>query len=86
MKRDCPAGNGNDKGDAVFAVGEERLAGWLIDSGATSHMTPHREGLFEYKDLDAGVEVTIADGKKSRVEGTGTVKLTGRHIGMVEVL
>ncbi|OWY95297.1 polyprotein [Phytophthora megakarya] len=41
MKRDCPekvSGNSND--DSVFMVGEDRSAGWLIDSGVTVHMTP----------------------------------------------
>lgn len=89
MKCDCRVGNGGSKDNAVFAVGEERLAGWLIDSGATSHMTPHLNDLVEYKDLDTSIEVTIADGKQMRVKGTRTVKLTGldgRRIRMVDVL
>ncbi|GMF43101.1 unnamed protein product [Phytophthora fragariaefolia] len=40
-------------------------------------MTPHRNDLFEYKDLESKVEVTIADGKKIRMMGTGSVRLTG---------
>jgi transposase InsO family protein len=90
MKRDCPVPNaGNDDNDAVFTVGKSRSAGWLIDSGATAHMTPHRNDLFEYKDLDSKIEVTIADGKKIRVVGTGSVGLTGidsTRIKMVDVL
>ncbi|GMF45585.1 unnamed protein product [Phytophthora fragariaefolia] len=52
-------------------------------------MTPHRGDLFNFECIDAGMEVTIADGKKLRVAGTGTVKLTGldgKRIHMVEVL
>uniref|UniRef100_H3H572 Polyprotein n=2 Tax=Phytophthora ramorum TaxID=164328 RepID=H3H572_PHYRM len=90
MKRDCPDPNaGNNDDDAVFAVGKSRSAAWLIDSGATAHMTPHRNDLFEYKDLDSDVEVTIADGKKIRVVGTGSVRLTGidgTRIKMIDVL
>nr|CAI72292.1 putative polyprotein [Phytophthora infestans] len=89
MKRDCPAAKKSSQDDAVFAVGGERSAGWLIDSGATSHMTPHRNDLFGYEALDSGINVTIADGKKLRVAGTGTVKLTGldgKRIRMVDVL
>ena len=48
----------------MFSVGEEHLKGWLIDSGATSHMTPHRSDMFDYGTMDTNVEVTIADGKK----------------------
>ncbi|OWZ15190.1 Integrase, catalytic core protein [Phytophthora megakarya] len=83
--RNCPVKNS----DAVFAVGEERLTGWLIDSGATSHMTPFREDLFAFEGMASGIEVTIADGKKLRVAGKGTVKLTGvdgKRIKMMEVL
>ncbi|GMF38419.1 unnamed protein product [Phytophthora fragariaefolia] len=89
MKRDCPDPNGGNDNDAVFAVGKSRSAGWLIDSGATAHMTPHRNDLFEYKDLDSNIEVTIADGKKIRVVGTGSVRLTGidgKRIKVIDVL
>ncbi|RQM13328.1 hypothetical protein DD237_003846 [Peronospora effusa] len=69
MKRDCPyiKGPGRNEEDSVFAAGEIRSSGWMIDSGATAHMTPHREYLFDYKNLMTSIEVTIADGKKIRV-------------------
>ena len=47
MKRDCLVKNRFSNDDAVFAVGEGKATGWLIDSGATSHMTPYRKDLFE---------------------------------------
>ncbi|OWY99171.1 Integrase, catalytic core protein, partial [Phytophthora megakarya] len=89
MKRDCPVKNNDSDSDAVFAVGEERLTGWLIDSGATSHMTPFREDMFTFDRMVSGIEVTIADGKKLQVAGKGTVKLpgvNGKRIKMMEVL
>ncbi|KAE9332807.1 hypothetical protein PR003_g14330, partial [Phytophthora rubi] len=89
MKRDCPERNAGGDDDAVFAVGTERLNGWLIDSGATAHMTPHRSDLLEYEALDTTMEVTIADGKKLTVAGRGTVRLLGldqNRIKMVDVL
>ena len=45
--------------------------------------------MFEYKGLETSIEVTIADGKKLLVKGSGSVKLTGlkgKSIRMVEVL
>uniref|UniRef100_A0AAV1VDZ4 Polyprotein n=1 Tax=Peronospora matthiolae TaxID=2874970 RepID=A0AAV1VDZ4_9STRA len=87
MKRDCQ--EGTTDGDAVFVVSTERVNGWLIDSGATAHMTPHRSDLFEYENVNGGIEVTIADGKKLQVTGRGTVRLLGldgKRIKMVEVL
>ncbi|KAE9022411.1 hypothetical protein PF011_g4504 [Phytophthora fragariae] len=89
MKRDCPVRNTGGDDDAVFAVGTECLDGWLIDSGASAHMTPHRSDLLEYEALDTTMEVTIADGKKLTVAGRGTVRLIGldqNRIKMVDVL
>lgn len=94
MKRDCPAAENRSRNrysgnDAVFAVGDEKSVSWLIDSGATSHMTPHRSDLIDFKQLKDDIKVTIADGRKLRVEGAGTVKLIGldgRRISMMEVL
>ncbi|OWY98831.1 hypothetical protein PHMEG_00030299 [Phytophthora megakarya] len=90
MKRECPEqANGGSHEDSVFAVGEDRSAGWLIDSGATVHMTPHRDDLYEYSTIPADMYVAIADGKKIRVAGTGSVRLKGidgKSIRMVEVL
>ncbi|KAE9025730.1 hypothetical protein PR001_g12355 [Phytophthora rubi] len=69
--------------------GHIKLDWWLIDSGATAHMTPHRSDLLEYVALDTTMEVTIADGKKLSVAGRGTVRLLGleqNRIKMVDVL
>lgn len=52
-------------------------------------MTPPRGDLFDYESLDAGVQVTVGDGKKLCVLGKETVKrpgLNGKRINMVEVL
>ncbi|KAG6619308.1 Integrase, catalytic core protein, partial [Phytophthora cinnamomi] len=62
-KRDCPDKNGEGENDEEFAVGEERFTGWLIESGASSHMALHREDRFDFEETDTGIEVTIADGK-----------------------
>ncbi|KAE9211948.1 hypothetical protein PF005_g10802 [Phytophthora fragariae] len=54
-----------------------------------AHMTPRRNDLFEYKDLDSNVEVAIADGMEVLVVGTGSVCLTGidgNRIEMIDVL
>ncbi|CAH0479203.1 unnamed protein product [Peronospora belbahrii] len=67
----------------------KRVNGWVIDSGATAHMTPHRSDLFAYENVNSGIEVTIADGMKLQVTGRGTVRLIGldgKRIMMVKVL
>ena len=89
MKRNCRSQRGGNGNEAVFSVSEENLKGWLIDSGATSHMTPHRSDLFDYGTMDTNVEVTTADGKKLKVHGIETVTLSGlnnRRIKMMNVL
>ncbi|KAE9194122.1 hypothetical protein PF004_g20804 [Phytophthora fragariae] len=65
-KRDCLDPNADNDDDAGFAVGKGWSTGWMIGSGATVHMTPHRNDLFEYKNLESNLEMTIADGKKIR--------------------
>ncbi|OWY92187.1 polyprotein, partial [Phytophthora megakarya] len=77
LRRDCPEQNGASGNYEEISMSEGQPVEWLIDSGATAHMTPHRADLFEYETLDTGIEVTIADGKKLRVVGRGTVRLTG---------
>uniref|UniRef100_A0AAV1UE72 Retrovirus-related Pol polyprotein from transposon TNT 1-94-like beta-barrel domain-containing protein n=1 Tax=Peronospora matthiolae TaxID=2874970 RepID=A0AAV1UE72_9STRA len=89
MKRDCQERTIDGDEDAVFAVSTERVNGWVIDSGATAHMTPHRSDLFAYENVNSGIEVTIADGMKLQVTGRGTVRLIGldgKRIMMVKVL
>ena len=46
-KWDCLKPNNADEYGVVFAVSEERRAVWLIDSDATSHMTPQRIDFFD---------------------------------------
>jgi hypothetical protein len=47
---------------------------WLIDSGASYHMTPHREWLCEYEKYDGG-DVFLGDDSIAKIMGCGRVKL-----------
>jgi hypothetical protein len=47
---------------------------WLIDSGASYHMTPHREWFSEYEKYDGG-DVFLGDDSKTKILGRGRVKL-----------
>jgi hypothetical protein len=44
----------------------------VIDSGATSHMNPHRGSFIKYRPLPPGHYVELADKSKIRVLGIGT--------------
>jgi hypothetical protein len=47
---------------------------WLVDSGASFHMTPHREWFYEYERYDGG-NVFLGDDSITRIIGRGKVKL-----------
>jgi hypothetical protein len=47
---------------------------WLVDSGASFHMTPHKELFCEYESYDGG-NVLLGDDSTTRIIGQGHVKL-----------
>jgi hypothetical protein len=47
---------------------------WLVDSGASFHVTPHREWFCEYERYDVG-NVFLGDDSKTRIIGRGKFKL-----------
>jgi hypothetical protein len=47
---------------------------WLVDYGASFHMTPHRKWLCEYERYDGG-NVFLGDDPTTRIIGRGKVKL-----------
>jgi hypothetical protein len=61
---------------------------WLVDSGASFHMTPHMEWFCEYERYDGG-NVFLGNDSTTRIIGRGRVKLRfidGRIITMPSVL
>jgi hypothetical protein len=57
---------------------------WLINSGASCHMTPHREWFFEYEKYDGG-DVFLGDDLTKKILGCGRVKLLLKD-GMIRTL
>ncbi|KAJ9542741.1 LOW QUALITY PROTEIN: hypothetical protein OSB04_029247 [Centaurea solstitialis] len=49
---------------------------WVIDSGASDHMTGNPNLLSDFTKHTPSARVTVADGNLSQVEGSGTVKLS----------
>ena len=69
--------NESANGEGAFVV-PENLPGmdrWLIDSGASSHMTPQRECLVNYRKFDTPEKVGLGDGRIVEAEGVGNVHL-----------
>jgi hypothetical protein len=47
---------------------------WFVDSGASFHMTPHREWFYEYERYDGG-NIFLDDDSTTRIIGRGKFKL-----------
>lgn len=64
----------DEKGDVYLAstsTKSERES-WLIDSGASLHMTPHRHWFYEYEELKGG-DVLLDDDSPKKIIGRGKV-------------
>ena len=49
---------------------------WIIDSGATAHMTPYQDKFKNIKKLNAPISVTLGNGKEIIAEMAETIQLT----------
>lgn len=61
----------------AFCAREDQAANWIVDSGASSHMSANRH-FFESMEEphgDTPRSVTVADGKKETVKGVGSCKI-----------
>ena len=56
---------------------------WLIDSGASRHITGFKEALFDMVEKDTNLEIILGDNATYPVKGTGTVTL---HLSQGQVL
>jgi hypothetical protein len=68
----------SEKGGDVYLVSTITQSDqdvWLIDSGPSYHMTPHKELLCEYEQYDGGV-VFLGDDSKTKIVKWGRVWLT----------
>ena len=56
-------------------------AGWIVDSGTTSHMCCHRDLFVDYEELQKPERVTLGDGRSLDAVGRGTVSVVLRLPG-----
>ncbi|DAZ93969.1 TPA: hypothetical protein N0F65_008698 [Lagenidium giganteum] len=88
-KSECP--DADKKGDrgVAFMASETASSGWLLDSGASSHMTLSRGDFFKYEVLETPIDVTIADGADLKAIGRGSVRFrcgNGTTVKLLETL
>ena len=60
-------------GASVGSVTSPQHGQWLVDSGASSHMTPDKELLIDYHQFEKPELVGLGDGKTVEAVGVGTV-------------
>ncbi|RVW82959.1 Retrovirus-related Pol polyprotein from transposon RE2 [Vitis vinifera] len=68
-------GSGSTTGIA-FTANRGGMKPWIVDIGASDHMTGDAAILQSYKPSNGHSSVHIADGSKSKIVGTGSIKLT----------
>ena len=57
----------------------------MIDSDATAHMSPYRDGFIGHVTFSSGTEVTIANGKNLLVAGKDKILLKYTQVKRVHV-
>ena len=70
---------------AFLTMNEEQnvRAHWILDSGASSHMTCNKSWLTNFRDSLADEYVTLGDGRKINIQGSGdvSIKLSNDGVG-----
>ena len=81
MQRDCRSRIEDEKRGVqrTIAFSASTMAAdnndWIIDSGATKHLTPNRQILQNYRSVESNTEVLFVNGQQSNAEGQGDVEL-----------
>lgn len=87
-QQECPNKKPEGRDEVMFMANSAAPTGWLIDSGASSHMSPDMADFCEYERLVPTIDVTVADGAKVHAVGKGTIVLSSpkHRIKVTEVL
>ena len=67
---------GNPLVTAIFGVVPNSIHSWIIDSGATDHMTSCSKMFFSYSRCAGNKKVNYVDGSLLAIAEMGTIKLT----------
>ena len=64
-------------GEAVFPASDDlpKMGKWLVDSRASSHMTPQKELLVNYREFETPERVGLGDGRIVEAVGVGNIHL-----------
>lgn len=67
------------KGNSFVSKREDPTI-WIVDSGASDHMTGSANLFYSYKRCDSEIRITVADGSSSLVDGFGDMNLCGLNL------
>ena len=66
----------DEEPEGIFAATDSSVIGeWLIDSGATSHMTHSKELLYHYRKFETPEKVNLGDGRTVEAIGRGDIQI-----------
>ena len=66
--------SGNNYG--LMAWNTQHVGGsWILDSGASAHMSSNQDWFHDYSELEHPIELTIGDGKTIQAVGKGTINV-----------
>ncbi|GJY93616.1 zinc finger, CCHC-type containing protein [Tanacetum coccineum] len=70
-----------DNVDVMMAMSVDELLDWIMDSGASYHMTYMRDYLVDFEEYDSD-NILLGDGRECHVRGTGTLEKEGFTVKM----
>ena len=73
-REDSDSGEGQAFIATMGLKAETQSQDWIIDSGASRHMTFRKEVLYDYKEFEVPEHVGLGDGRTVKALGTGRVK------------
>ena len=60
---------------SVGSMDTGRMGKWLVDPGASSHMTQEKELLSDYREFEKPEKVALGDGRMVEAMGVGNVRV-----------
>ena len=71
------AAGDHGRGVAMAAVKHVETGGWVLDSGASHHITNDVSTMSDMRSLDDAIHITFANGERAEARGIGSVQLGG---------